>query len=90
MQFSQVKRTRLLPQQRSDQREAEQSGHALPEPYRRPFIQRQRPAYRRRCIQWSGLEFMRELGHVGAIVAKIEWLLARGDGVDLAEICSGV
>jgi hypothetical protein len=32
----------------------------------------------------------RELGHVGAIVAKIEWLLAHNDKLDLAEICSGV
>jgi hypothetical protein len=32
----------------------------------------------------------RELGHVGAIVAKIEWLLAHSDGLDLAEACGGV
>jgi hypothetical protein len=29
----------------------------------------------------------RELGHVGMIAAKIEWLLAHGDGLDLAEVC---
>src|SRR3984957_12829348 len=32
----------------------------------------------------------RELGNVGAIVAKIEWLLAHSDGLDLAEVCGGV
>jgi hypothetical protein len=32
----------------------------------------------------------RELGNVGAIVAKIEWLLAHGDGLDSAEVRSGV
>jgi len=32
----------------------------------------------------------RELGNVGAIVAKIEWLLAHSDGLDLAEACGGV
>jgi hypothetical protein len=32
----------------------------------------------------------RELGNVGAIVAKIEWLLAYSDGLDLAEVCGGV
>jgi hypothetical protein len=32
----------------------------------------------------------RELGNVGAIVAKIKWLLAHGDGLDLAEVCGGV
>jgi hypothetical protein len=31
----------------------------------------------------------RELGHVGMIAAKIEWLLAHGDGLDLAEVCHG-
>ncbi len=29
----------------------------------------------------------RELGHVGTIVAKIEWLLAQMDNSDLAEVC---
>ena len=29
----------------------------------------------------------RELGHVGTVVAKIEWLLARIDNSDLAEVC---
>ena len=29
----------------------------------------------------------RELGHVGTVVAKIEWLLAQMDGQDLAEVC---
>jgi hypothetical protein len=29
----------------------------------------------------------RELGHVGTVVAKIEWLLAQMDNSDLAEIC---
>jgi hypothetical protein len=32
----------------------------------------------------------RELGNVGAIIAKIEWLLAHSDGLDLAEVCRGV
>ena len=32
----------------------------------------------------------RELGNVGAIVAKTEWLLAHSDGLDLAEVCGGV
>jgi hypothetical protein len=32
----------------------------------------------------------RELGHVGAIVAKIEWLLAQADSLDLAEVSRGV
>jgi hypothetical protein len=32
----------------------------------------------------------RELGNVGATVAKIEWLLTHGDGLDLAEVCGGV
>jgi hypothetical protein len=31
----------------------------------------------------------RELGHVGTVVAKIEWLLAQMDGSDLAEVCHG-
>jgi hypothetical protein len=31
----------------------------------------------------------RELGHVGTVVAKIEWLLAQRDGLDLAEVCHG-
>jgi hypothetical protein len=32
----------------------------------------------------------RELGHVGAVVAKIEWLLAHIDSPELAEVCHGV
>jgi hypothetical protein len=32
----------------------------------------------------------RELGHVGAVVAKIEWLLAHIDSLELAEVCGGV
>jgi hypothetical protein len=32
----------------------------------------------------------RELGHVGAVVAKIEWLLAHIDSLELAEVCHGV
>ena len=32
----------------------------------------------------------RELGHVGTVVAKIEWLLARMDGQELAEVCRAV
>jgi hypothetical protein len=32
----------------------------------------------------------RELGNVGAIVAKIEWLLAHREGLDVAEVCRGV
>jgi hypothetical protein len=31
----------------------------------------------------------RELGHVGTVVAKIEWLLAQMDNSDLAEVCHG-
>jgi hypothetical protein len=31
----------------------------------------------------------RELGHVGTVVAKIEWLLAQMDDSDLAEVCHG-
>jgi hypothetical protein len=31
----------------------------------------------------------RELGHVGAIVAKIEWLLAHMNDLDLVEVCRG-
>jgi hypothetical protein len=31
----------------------------------------------------------RELGHVGAVVAKIEWLLAHSESLDLAEVCGG-
>ncbi|WP_249780567.1 hypothetical protein [Bradyrhizobium sp. dw_411] len=31
----------------------------------------------------------RELGHVGTVVAKIEWLLAQMDNADLAEVCHG-
>ena len=31
----------------------------------------------------------RELGHVGAIVAKIEWLLAHMNDLNLAEVCRG-
>jgi hypothetical protein len=31
----------------------------------------------------------RELGHVGAIVAKIEWLLAHMDGLNSVEVCRG-
>jgi hypothetical protein len=36
------------------------------------------------------LNLQRELGNVGAIVAKIEWLLAHSDRLDLAEVCGGV
>jgi hypothetical protein len=32
----------------------------------------------------------RELGHVGTVVAKIEWLLAQMDNSDLAEVCHDV
>ena len=32
----------------------------------------------------------RELGDVGTVVAKIEWLLARMNGQELAEVCDGV
>jgi len=32
----------------------------------------------------------RELGQVGAVVAKIEWLLAHIDSPELAEVCHGV
>jgi hypothetical protein len=32
----------------------------------------------------------RELGNVGTIVAKIEWLLTHSDGLDLVEVCGGV
>jgi hypothetical protein len=31
----------------------------------------------------------RELGHVGTVVAKIEWLLARMDGLNFAELPGG-